>query len=70
MADMLDEIMRTIEVGKTYKAWSERVFGVWVNFTVTKVGTKLIHGEFCHGGTVWKARISPARFIYPLHEVK
>lgn len=34
------------KVGQELKVWSERVFGVPVHFTITKVGSKLLHGTF------------------------
>lgn len=51
-------------VGQEVKAWSERVFGIPVPFKITKVGTKLIHGDFTYAGHTWHASgIHPDRIL-------
>lgn len=50
-------------VGQECRAWSERVFGVPVHFTITKVGTKLLHGTFSYNGVTWTGKIPPERLL-------
>ena len=53
--------IKSVTVGRTYWAWSQRVFGLRVRFTVTKVGYKLVHGDFYYQGNTWHGKINPDR---------
>lgn len=43
--------------------WSERVFGVPVDFQVTKIGTKLLHGTMYYNGVRWNAKLPRERVV-------
>lgn len=53
--------MNAFHVGQELKVTSNRVFGVPVHFTVTRVGRKLLHGIFYYGMVEWKGAIRPER---------
>jgi hypothetical protein len=47
----------SIKPGEVYKVWSERVFGVPVHFTVTKIGRTMVHGTAYYGMDEWPMKI-------------
>lgn len=57
------EVMDQFHVGQELRVWSERVLGVPVAFTVTKIGTKYLHGTFYYGMTTWTGWIKPDRVV-------
>lgn len=61
--DNADITLDMLRVGQVWKAWSERIMGVWVDFTVTKIGRKWVHGTMRYGDSQWQAKISTKRLI-------
>lgn len=45
------------------KVWSNRVMGVPVDFQVTKIGTKLLHGTMYYNGVTWNAKLPRERVV-------